>query len=191
VLRRLRIPAAFWAALAFALHPVCVVSVTWLAERKNTLSMCFYLLSLLWYLRCDDTAKAPAAPPGSPAAPRHTGRLYALSLAAFLLALLSKPSVVVLPPVLWLCLWWRQGRLGRRDYARLFPFAALAAVFCLVTLLVQHQSGRLEELPHESLLVRGLGAARAIWFYLGNALLPVNLTMHYPRWDIDPASPLA
>src|ERR1051326_1763170 len=102
VLLRLRVPAAWFAAAIFAVHPICVASVAWIAERKNTLSMFFCLLSALWFLKSiecrvssDKSKKAPLPSP-----------FYWLSLVAFAFALLSKTSVVTLPLVLILCVWW-------------------------------------------------------------------------------------
>ena len=98
-LLRLRIPGAWLAGLLFGVHPVAAASAAWITELKNTLSLALYLLSLLAWLVYDE---------------RGGGRPYVLALALFLLALLAKTSVVMLPPVLLLCAWWRRERFPGR-----------------------------------------------------------------------------
>lgn len=106
VLLVLRIPGAWFGALIFALHPVHVQSVAWIAERKNTLCMIFFLLSLLWYVRWEQGRKTNGTDPAGNGA---NSKWYWRSLAAFLCALLSKTAVVMLPLMLILYHWWRQG----------------------------------------------------------------------------------
>lgn len=173
VLLRLRIPGAAVASLLFAVHPVCVASVAWIAERKNTLSMVFYLLSVLWFLGFDDESAIEKA--------KGAGKWFALSLLAFTLALLSKGSVTVLPAVLLLISCWRRGRITQRDFVRTVPFFALSLACAAATILLQHRG---IGLPNDSLLVRLLGGARAFWFYVWKDILPVNLTMVYPLWPV-------
>src|SRR6266853_3295695 len=84
-------------AALFALHPINVESVAWAAERKNVLSMLFFLLALhayVWYTRL----------PGL--------RRYAAVAFFFALALLSKPQVIALPFLLLLWDYWPLGRIG-------------------------------------------------------------------------------
>src|SRR5262249_3907663 len=128
VLERLGVRAAWLAALLFAVHPVCVASVAWISELKNTLSLAFLLLSVWCYLQPTDPAK-----PG-------TGRWYWLALGAFLLSSPSKTSGVMLRGVLLLCAWLFKGGLARRDLLRLAPFFALSLAFGLLTIWFQtHQ----------------------------------------------------
>ncbi len=172
VLARLRAPAPWLAAMIFAVHPVCVGSVAWISELKNTLSLPFFLLSLLWYLQLD-TAPRPFTS-------------YYVSLVAFLLALLSKTSTVMLPVVLLACAWWRRGHIGWRDWLRASPFFVLALAFGLLSIGFQaHGAIATATVQSENFWGRLAGAGVALWFYLGKALLPLNLNMIYPRWQIE------
>jgi hypothetical protein len=197
VLRRLKIPGAGLAAAIFAVHPVNVESVAWIAERKNTLCMFFYLLSLLLYLRSEiacelriedggwETEKGP--PPSSILHP-PSSLLYALSLLAFALALLSKSAVAPLPVVLLGLAWWRRWRMTLKDVWRTAPFFALAAAAGLISIWLQyHQAigASMIDVRNDSFWSRLAGAGWAVWFYLYKAVLPINLSFVYPRWQID------
>lgn len=97
VLRRLSIPGAWIAGFVFAIHPVHVESVAWIAERKNTLSLLFYLLALLAWFNYEDKQRM---------------RDYILALVYFVAGLLCKTHLVVMPLVLLLVSWWRHGFNG-------------------------------------------------------------------------------
>ena len=176
VMTRLRIPAAWLIAAVFAVHPVNAESVAWIAERKNTLSMFLYASTLLWYLRFEDTSRQ---------------RWYWLAVGMFMLALLSKASVVPLPVVLLLCAWWRRGKVDRTDLFRLLPFFALSVTTGFVTVWFQSRNVMVPEILHRSLALRVAGAGWACWFYLWKALVPVHLMTIYPQWRVDMSSPLA
>ena len=167
------IPAstAWFAALLFAVHPVCVESVAWITEQKNTLSLFFYLLASLAYLNFATTRKP---------------RWYALATLLFFLALGAKTATVTLPAALLVVLWWRQGNLHwRRDIVPLLPWFAIAAAAGLLTVHVESNLVGAEGAPFElSLLHRTLLAGRIIWFYLGKLVWPVELIFYYPRWDV-------
>jgi tetratricopeptide (TPR) repeat protein len=183
VLRKLRIPGSWLAALLFGVHPVCVASVAWIAELKNTLSMLFYLAALFCWLRSEDPVFVGAT--ARPGEEQWNPRFYALALLFFLLALLAKVAVVVLPVVLLLLAWWRRGRVSRRDWARTAPFFFLAVALGLFGMRFQNQYTAL----NDSLPLRLLGGSWAVWFYLWKIFWPVHLTIIYPRWNPSLASP--
>jgi tetratricopeptide (TPR) repeat protein len=184
ILLRMKIPGAFLAAMIFAVHPVCVASVAWIAERKNTLSMFLYLLSVLFFLRSSDVLDERKS--------AHRRGWHWLSLLTFLLALLSKGSVVILPGVLLLLFWWQRSHRGKNassNLLRLLPFFILSAVFAAVTIWFQfHRSSRGETVDKLDFIGKDIAATRAIWFYLFKVLWPSKLSMIYPQWNIHPSS---
>jgi hypothetical protein len=132
ILRRLSIPGAWLAAFLFALHPVNVESVAWIAQRKNTLSMVFFLLSVWWYCPFrgetqvvrSEAAPDDERPPDAGRQRRTTNDSVGIGSASprSYLAMLSKGSVAFLPPMLLLLAWWRQGTVQRTDVWRAAPF---------------------------------------------------------------------
>ncbi len=172
LLNRLEVPGAWLAGLIFAVHPLCAASAAWISERKNTLSMVFYLLTILAYLRHERLGR---------------WRWYMLSLIAFSLGLLSKTSIVMLPVVLLGCAWWQRGRIARKDLLRSVPFFALSLAMSLVTIWFQahRAAGQWEVPPPEAGLARLAAAGWVVWFYLYKALLPVGLCMTYTRWSVE------
>ncbi len=176
------------AVFLFLLHPIQVESVIWFAQRKTVLGAMFCLLSWISFLSFRRT--------GSRAA-------YAFSLVAFALGMLSKPTYVCLPALLLATEIFlpqdtplsgnagasdgkqaglEKGRLSRmvRLAIRLAPYAALS-LGCAAIAMATEPSASIT-LP---LYERPFIAAAALWFYVGKLLVPLNLTVIYPRWHID------
>ena len=161
--------AAWLVAALFAVHPIQVASVAWLAERKNVLSGMFALATFVMYLRH-----------------RRGGRFapYVASLVLFACALLSKTAVMTLPLSLWAADWLVLRRRGWGGVWRLLPMLALAAGAATVTLFVEHA----EPMAALEPALRPFAAAAALCFYLGKIAAPLHLPALYPQWSISPAS---
>jgi protein O-mannosyl-transferase len=169
LLVELNVPGAMLAAAIFALHPVNVESVAWIAQLKGLLSLLFALVSALFYLQYDR---------------KGCWWRYAAALAAFSLSTLAKGMVITLPVVLLACAWWRSGSLQWRDLMRVLPFVLIGALMAGVEVWTQSREGS-DVVRTDSLLSRSAVAGCAVWFYLGKLLWPLNLCFVYPRWKID------
>ena len=175
--------SAFVAAV-FALHPLRVESVVWVAERKDVLSTFFWMLTAGAYVRYADRLKFQVS----------TFKIfYALALLFFALGLMAKPMLVTLPFVLLLLDYWPLGRLalGPRFSWRLIvekiPFLALALGSSVITFLVQNRSGVVASLSTVSLGERLSNIPVAYVRYLGKIFWPSRLAVFYgfARWRSD------
>ncbi len=169
---------SFLAAALFAVHPLHVESVAWVAERKDVLSTLLGLLCLLAWL---EYLRRPAS-----------GR-YILALALFVLGLLAKPMLVSFPFVLLLLDYWPLGRRQRREPAggergsrylppltEKLPFFILAAASSLVTWLAQARGGALNPLSRTDPGGRVANALVSYVRYLGKTVWPSGLVPFYP-----------
>ena len=158
--------SAFVAAV-FAIHPLRIESVAWIAERKDVLSGVFFMLTLLAYVNYVRS-------------PRIRGYLMVLFL--FGCGLMSKPMLVTMPFVLLLLDYWPleriKGRLWKRIAEKL-PLILLSAVSSVITFLIQKSAvGQTDELP---ILERINNAVVSYVLYVWQMIWPVNLAVFYPH----------
>ncbi len=178
LLKRLSVPGAWLAAALFALHPVQVESVAWIAELKSILSLFFMLLTLFCWIEF--------------VGERLKRFWYWLALVFYALALFSKTTACTLPAALLLILWLKTKPIDWRRLAQVVPFLAMGLGMGLLAMWWErfHQ-GTQGKLFSMGLWERILVASRALWFYGGKLFWPVNLTFSYPHWTINTADPLA
>jgi predicted TPR repeat methyltransferase len=172
--------AAGGAAL-FALHPLQVESVSWVSELRGLLSATFALIALLIYGRFVESQLAMENATGSgqekPSRTRQFCR-YSGALACFILALLAKPSAIVLPVIACIFEVWTFRRTLRQSIRSLSLWFLVAIGWAIVTKLSQPIDPFLPVLP---LWTRPFVAGDALAFYLSKILLPINLAIDYGR----------
>jgi protein O-mannosyl-transferase len=174
-----------WAVAAlFAVHPMNVEAVAWLAERKGLLCVLFALLALMGYGAYVRSGGA---------------RRYALVGLLFLLSLLCKPSMVILPCIFLLLDLWPLGRLqlppvgsGRAEWAKAsrdagrmilekVPFLALSLALSATTFLLNLSSGTVTKVQNFTFPERLANGVHAYGEYLSKLFVPVGLSLFYPH----------
>jgi len=157
---------SFFVALVFAIHPLHVESVAWIAERKDALSGFFFLLALaayVFYVR------------------RPSVFSYVGTLALFSCAVLSKPMVVTFPVLALLMDYWPLGRYEGRNKLRpvleKLPFFLIAIVVSRITYSVQLAGGSVSSLAQVPIAANVL---LSYIVYLRDFIWPANLAVFYP-----------
>jgi tetratricopeptide (TPR) repeat protein len=166
-------PSLFVAA-CFAIHPLNVESVAWIAERKNVLSTFFFFLAIAaygWYVQ------------------RPSWRRYLAVFGAFALGLMAKPMIITLPFGLLLLDYWPLGRVGSKSQNRVsipklvvekIPLFALSAGSAVITMYAQ-SGGAIRSTMQFPLAVRVENAAVAYAMYLWKTIWPARLAPLYPH----------
>lgn len=183
-------PSAFVAAL-FAIHPMHVESVAWIAERKDVLSTLFWLLTMAAYT---GYVKRPSA------------FRYTASLAMFAVGLMAKPMLVTLPFVLLLLDYWPLNRIEMPQHVTVsrrqkhkstpvpkqrltwhsliiekIPFFAIAVASSIITFLVQRSGGAVVDIDVFPLKGRLFNAAISYFQYIKKMFWPSKLAFFYPH----------
>jgi tetratricopeptide (TPR) repeat protein len=186
-----RIWQSAFVAAVFALHPLHVESVAWVAERKDVLSAFFWMLTMWAYVRY---------------AERPNPARYSLVTAFFVLGLMAKPMLVTLPFVLLLLDYWplnrlRAGKLDSNGNSRRLdsvattyqkstvgglvkekiPLFIFSAVFSIITFLVQQQGGTMRSLEMIPLRIRIANAMVSYVNYIQKMIVPTKLAVFYPH----------
>jgi len=173
---------AWLGGLIFAVHPMMVDSAAVVNELKTVLSMTPFLLAMCFYIDYEQYGRR---------------RDYWLAVGLFAAAMLCKITMAMFPVAILLFVWWKRGRIGRRDLAASAPFFAISLVLGLTTIWVG-ESYRQFHYMNPEVNQAALGGpfsrlalvGQIILFYFSRCFLPITPLPMYPQWRVDPASPL-
>lgn len=162
-------PSALAAGL-FAVHPLNVQAVAWVAERKGVLSTFFWVLTLWTYARYAEQPRLAR---------------YLLVLLAFVLGLIAKAMLVTLPVILLLLDYWPLRRWPAAPAGRLvaekLALFLIAGVFTVLTFKAQADSEALRSINEFSLAARLKNVPISTCWYLGRVVWPTHLAIFYPH----------
>jgi hypothetical protein len=175
LLSKLGLRQAWLGGLLFAIHPVMVESVAWMAELKNTLSTPPFLLAMCAWIDYERRGKS---------------EYYFLALFLFLAAMLCKTTMVMFPVIILLYAWWKRGRIGWSDLKNSAPFFVISAALSLALISYLRYGVGQEFIPLGGFFSRVACAGLSLSFYFSKCFLPIDLLPIYPQWNIDPPSPV-
>jgi len=170
---------SFFVASLFALHPLHVESVAWISSRKDVLSGCWFMLTLMAYVHY---------------AKDRNAKRYSLVLLFFMLGLMSKPILVTLPFVLLLLDYWPLKRFSRESVGKpgqfkasflpafldKIPLLILGGLVSILTLYTTQRMGTVASLSSVSFIRRVENAVVSYGIYIRKAFLPYDLSIFYP-----------
>jgi tetratricopeptide (TPR) repeat protein len=154
-------------ALFFGIHPMHVESVAWIVERKDVLFACFYMGSMLLYLRYRDR--------GSPA-------VFGAVLLTGVMAMLSKPAAVTLPMALLLIDYFLDGKFVLKKALRHLPLFLLAVCIGIATVTIQADQA-IGDVTQYSFFQKIGFASYGIVFYTTHAFVPMDFSVMHPYPD--------
>jgi protein O-mannosyl-transferase len=147
----------------FALHPMNVESVAWIAQLKTCLAGMLAFAAAGCFIR----------------------GWTLVSFVLFALSLSSKPIAVAFPVAILVFGWWRDGRIGRSIVLQSLPFFAASLLFGAIGVYFQQANAiGPTTIRTDSTLTRLLASSWAVWFYAWKSIVPVDFMFVYPRWDV-------
>ncbi len=168
--------AAFAVAMLFGVHPMHVESVAWVAERKDVLYGCFFLLGMIYYLKYLDKIS-------------REGYLFVLGL--FILSLASKPAAIIFPIALFTLDFYKQRAITVKVVLEKVPMILFSGIFIFLALHGQTQVGAVDKASVWSLGTRLFFASFGYMMYFVKMIAPINLAPLYPFPAINESLPLA
>ena len=161
-----KIWGALLTAFLFAIHPMHVESVAWIAERKDVLYTFFFVAALITYLNYLKNKKTA---------------YYVYTLILFVLSCLSKPTAVMLPVILVLLDWYKNRDLLAKVWLEKIPFFALSVLFGIITIIVQSDTAVIVgESDTHNLFERFIFACYGTMMYIVKLFVPIGLSAFHP-----------